>query len=383
MTKIFKYASLLMAAVMLLSCTGQQDGPDGGTDGGDQALVLSVDKNLIQAGEDVATLSLTLAGEPVTEGVTFFDGNNKVLDIADFKFSSETAGEFTLWAAYGTMNSNKVTIMVVATAIPPTPADSNPQSTNFKSRVLLAQFTGTECGNCPAMMNRIHPIIDDPVRGDDVVWAAFHSYNDTDPAYISTSKFFDIYGGGMPSLNLDFAKIIQNIPTYTSDNVWKDISDQNNSKKDVAAGIAVNAKLVDGQVVAKVTVKAAETAEYRVAGLLLEDGIKAAQTSATADWMSIHNACVRYVDGDYRALGYKLGSIEKGKTADYLFVWNLGTIWEKGKLDAKNWSAFVEENLRMAVYVVSTRKVNGQEAYYVNNAVYAEFNEETPFAYAN
>ena len=372
-----------MAAVMLLSCTGQQGGPDGGTDGGDQALVLSVDKNLIQAGEDVATLSLTLAGEPVTEGVTFFDGNNKVLDIADFKFSSETAGEFTLWAAYGTMNSNKVTIMVVATAIPPTPADPNPQSTNFKSRVLLSQFTGTECGNCPAMMNRLHPILDDPAKSNDVVWVACHSYNESDPAFIPSSKYADLYGGGFPSLNIDFAQVVLNYNSYTDATVWGFISEQNQSKKDIASGIAVNAKLVDGQVVAKVTVKAAETADYRVAALLLEDGLKANQASATADWMNIHNACIRYIDGDYKALGHKLGSIEKGKTADYLFVWNLDSIWEKGKIDATSWSAFVEENLRMAVYVVSTRKVNGQEAYYVNNAVYAEFNEETPFAYAN
>lgn len=381
MNSILKYASLLMAAVMLISCLGQTgDGPDGGTN--TQALLLSSDKNLIQAGEDVAVLTLTLDGTPVTEGVVFFDGNNNVLDIADFKFSTETPGEYSLWAAYGTMNSNTISITVVSTAIPETPADPSPESTDFKSRVLVAQFTGTGCPNCPAMMNRLHPILEDETKSDDVVWVACHSYNNDDPAYLPTGRFSDHFGGGFPSLNLDFAMKVLNYASYTSDTVWGFISEQNQSKKDVASGIAVNAKLVDGQVVAKVTVKAAATAEYRVGALLLEDGIKKTQSSATAEWMNTHDACIRYVDAGAQAYGYKLGTVEKGKTVDYLFVWNLGSIWEKATIESQAWDPFVEENLRMAVYVVTTKQDNGQSLTYVNNAVYANFNEETPFEYA-
>ena len=381
MTRIFKYASLLMAAVMLLSCSGQQD-TTGGTDNVGSDLHLSVDKNLIQAGEDVATLSLTLNGEPVTEGVTFFDSKNQVIDIADFKFSTEKAGEYVVWAAYGTMNSNQVTITVVATAIPSTPEDPNPESTSFKSRVLVSQFTGTGCPNCPAMMNRLHPILEDATKAEEIVWVACHSYNNDDPAFLPSSKFSDHYGGGFPSLNLDFVSKVLNYNSYTSETVWGFISDQNKTKKDVASGIAVNAKLVDGQVVAKVTVKAAETAEYRIGAMLLEDGIKKTQSSATADWMNTHDACIRYIDAGTKATGHKLATIEKGKTADYLFIWNLEDIWQKAKIESDSWDAFVLENLRMAVYVVSTMKINGQESYYVNNATYAEFNDETTFAYA-
>ena len=381
MKSIFKYASLLMAAVVLFSCSGQTgDGPDGGT--GNHTLLLSSDKNLIQAGEDVAVLTLTLDGAPVTEGVVFFDGNNNVLDIADFKFSTETPGEYTLWAAHGTTNSNKITITVVATAVPETPEDSAPESTEFKSRVLVSQFTGTGCPNCPAMMNRLHPILEDATKSDDIVWVACHSFNNDDPAYLPTGRYSDHFGGGFPSLNLDFAMKVLNYESYTSDTVWGFISEQNQSKKDVASGIAVNAKLVDGQVVAKVTVKAAETADYRVGALLLEDGIKKTQSSATADWMNIHDACIRYVDAGAQAYGHKLGSIEKGQTSDYLFVWNLDSIWEKAVVESQAWDPFVEENLRMAVYVVTTKQNNGQSLTYVNNAVYADFNEQTPFEYA-
>lgn len=381
MKRLFKYASLLMAAVMLLSCSGQQDST-GGIGDASSSLLLTSDKNLIQAGEDVAILSLTLDGVPVTEGVTFFNENNEVLDIADFKFSTETPGEYTLWAAYGALNSNKISIMAVATAIPPTPQDPQPENTNFKSRVLLSQFTGVNCGYCPQMMLKLHPVLEDKTMANELVWVACHSYSNGDVAYFPRAKYADILGGTFPSLNLDFTYKFENTSANDTEALIALINECNTSKKDLASGIAVNAKLVDGQVVAKVTVKAAETAEYRVGAMLLEDGLKQTQTSASEAWMHQHDACIRYIDAGGQAAGNKLGTIEKGKTADYLFIWNLDKIWSDANKAEKEWDAFVLENLRMAVYVVSTRKVNGQESYYVNNAVAAEFNKETPFEYA-
>ena len=75
--RIFKYASLLAAAVMLVSCQGQQ-GDDNNTDGPINGggitgkIELTVDKVLIQAdGTDYATLTVSLDGKAVefkTEG---------------------------------------------------------------------------------------------------------------------------------------------------------------------------------------------------------------------------------------------------------------------------------------------------------------------------
>ena len=104
MKRILSFASLLAAAVMLISCGGE-NGEEGGSVS-NKTLKLVSDKNLIQTfGGDYATLTLTLDGEPVTEGVTFFDGSNKVIEIPDFKFSSDKVGEFKIWANYGTYNS--------------------------------------------------------------------------------------------------------------------------------------------------------------------------------------------------------------------------------------------------------------------------------------
>ena len=75
MKSFFKYASLLAAAVMLISCQGTVDTGEGSTN--DKTLKLTTDKNLIQTFDgDYATLMLTLDGEVVTDGVTFFDGND-------------------------------------------------------------------------------------------------------------------------------------------------------------------------------------------------------------------------------------------------------------------------------------------------------------------
>ena len=112
--------------------------------------MLSVDKQIIQAGVDQAVLTVKFNGEEVKDGVILFDADNKVVDLgADFIFSTETIGEYSFWANYQTYNSNKVSVTVVATAVPETPADPQPESTSFVRRVLLTKITGAGCVACP------------------------------------------------------------------------------------------------------------------------------------------------------------------------------------------------------------------------------------------
>jgi hypothetical protein len=105
--------------------------------------------------------------------------------------------------------------------------------------------------------------------------------------------------------------------------------------------------------------------------------------------MNKHDACVRYIDaredsanGTERWYGFSLGKIEKGKTADYLFVWNLQDIWNDVNVPIAYWNEFVLENLRLAAFVTTTGEDDrGNQVYYINNAVNAAVNGETPFAY--
>ena len=65
MKRILSIASLLAAAVMLISCSGN-NGDDGGSVS-NKTLKLVSDKNLIQTfGGDYATLTLTLDGVPAS-----------------------------------------------------------------------------------------------------------------------------------------------------------------------------------------------------------------------------------------------------------------------------------------------------------------------------
>ena len=124
MKNIFKYASLLMAAVMLFSCHGTIDPEQGGEnpDGPSgkptpekptpEDLILRIisDRNLVQTNVDVATITVTLGDEFLTEGVTFYDKDFNVIEMPDFKFVAKKAGDHVIWANYGTYESDEITI---------------------------------------------------------------------------------------------------------------------------------------------------------------------------------------------------------------------------------------------------------------------------------
>lgn len=398
MKTIFKYASLLMAAAMLFSCHGTVDpvGPEPGPDPvepEDLELKITSDKNLIQTNVDEAAITVTLGDEVITEDVVFFDGNNKVIDIPGFKYVAKTAGDHVIWANYGTYNSNKVTIKALDMEIPATPADPKPASTEFKAKVLMTEFTTVGCTYCPNMKLVLHDLMADAEMADKIVFTACHSgiiEPTADPAYIKTSLDDFCQSTGFPSVNFDFY--------YTEGNYTKPVSEFksfvnqfHSFKEEVAAGIAVNSQVVDDRLIIKATVKAAETAEYRIGACLIEDGISAVQKGGMAEpWMNTHDGVMRYIDSKYGNnlyYGHLVGKIEEGKTADYLFDWNLGTIWSEGdrasQIYAKTgWDEFVMDNLHLVVFV-STKAADekGNEFYYVNNVIDCPINGQTPFEY--
>ena len=403
MKNIFKYASLLMAAAMLFSCHGTIDpetqdpepGPGPGPDPTPENLELKLtsDRNLIQTNVDVATLTVTLGDEVLTEGVSFYDVDFNEMSIPDFKFKASKAGDYVIVASYGTYISEKITVKAIDIEIPATPVDPKPSSTAFKTRVLLTEFTTVGCTYCPNMKLVLHELMDNEAMADKIVFTACHSGiidPTADPAYIKTTLDDFCQFPGFPSVNFDFY--------YTEGNYTKPVSefeslvDQFHSfKEDVAAGIAVNSQLLDNKLIIKATVKAAETGDYRIGACLLEDGISAAQKGGMAQpWMNTHDDVMRYIDSKYGNnlyYGHQLGKIEEGKTTDYLFDWNLDTIWAEGDRASQlygktGWDEFVMDNLHLVVFV-STRATDqkGNEFYYINNVIDCPINGETPFEY--
>lgn len=404
MKSIFKYASLLMAAVMLFSCQGtidpSQDGPGDGPDPVDPTptpenltLKLMSDRNLLQANVDVATLTVTLGDEVITEDVTIYDGDFKVVDLKDFKFVAPAAGDYVFWASYGTYNSEEISIRAIDVPIPETPADSKPESTSFKARVLMTEFTTTGCAYCPNMKTLLHNALEDASVADKVVLTACHSgliNGKPDPAFVKTTLDDFCNVSGFPNVNFDMYYSFGNYNVGTSE-MRGIIDDMYSAKEDVAAGIAVNSSVDGEKLLFKVTLKAAADGEYRVGAFLLEDGIYGVQSGGSAqDWMNTHDGVIRYIDSRYgkdQYFGHSVGKVEKGRTADYVFDWDLDVIWSEGALKGEQygnyyWDEFVMDNLHLVVFVSTLGTDDkGNQFYYVNNVIDCPVNGMTPYEY--
>lgn len=385
MKAIFRFASLLSAAVMLFaSCEGTTpEGPDtpGGNNTGNTSgeLVLSVDKQIIQAGVDQAVLTVKFNGEEVKDGVILFDADNKVVDLgADFIFSTETIGEYSFWANYKTYNSNKVYVTVVATAVPETPADPQPESTSFVRRVLLTKITGAGCVACPNVTAALRYFFygdgnkNNPHElADFVVKAEAHTYEGGyDPAQLSS--FYSV--SSWPTVIVDWAEYFVPSQSISSLSAIEQMVERRYAAEQAKAGIAVNSICENGSVTLKVCVKAAVGGQYRVGAWLLEDNIQGQQAGVAAGsenaWYHEFDDCIRIADsrlsaGDYA--GHKLGYIEAGKTAEKMFTWVLKDTW-------------VTENLKLCVFVSTTDETG--RMYLVNNVIKAPIDGATAYEYA-
>ena len=371
MKNLFKYASLLAAAVMLFSCGEKVE--DESVNEGESTLtnlyILS-DKDVIQSnGQDAATLKVYLDGVDVTAEAVIYNEKSEVIELQDGKFVAEADGEYKFWAQHGTyltftgklQNAELFTIKAISKAIPDAVEDTDTLNTSFVHRAFLTQYTGTGCGYCPYMIKIIRELMADNTIPGKAVLAAVHSYANSDPAYISAPKV-----SNYPYMHIDletgFSHTQGSGPLYSQVNSI--------AASDAKAGISVNPVLYeDGTLVIKASVKAAVDGEFRIGAWLLEDGIYGQQTdydSVGDASYSTHENCVRLIDSRYDGswVGKHLGSIKAGESLDKTFVMNVKRAWKK-------------ENLHVAV-IVSVKKGN---KFVVCNAIDCPIDAPTPFDY--
>lgn len=392
MKAIFRFASLLSAAVMLFaSCEDTTPvGPDvpneennGNTDVTKAELVLSIDKQIIQAGVDQAVLTVKFNDQELKDSVMFFDGNNKPINLGpDYIFSTETIGEYSFWANYKTYNSNKVSVTVVATPVPETPEDPQPENTSFVRRVLLTKITGAGCVACPNVTAALHyffhgnkdakPNPTEPHElADFIIKAEAHTYEGGyDPAQLSS--FYAV--SSWPTVIVDWAEYFVPSQSVSTLAAIEDMVERRYEAEEAKVGIAVNSICENGSVTLKVCVKAAVAGQYRVGAWLLEDNIQGQQSGVAAGsenaWYHEFDDCIRIADsklsaGDYA--GHKLGYVEAGNTAEKMFTWVLKDSW-------------VRENLELCVFVSALDETG--RMYLVNNVIKAPVNGVTPYEYA-
>ena len=374
LVSIFSAISLLalMSACTPTPVPGGDDKNDQ-TEGGSKPLgelTLTVDEPVIRAdGQSAATFTVMVGETVVTEGVQFYDGNDKPVELTDMKFTTTTAGTYSFWVSYKTKFSEKVEIVAMSAMVPVVPTDPQPSSTDFHRRSLLIQFTGTGCGYCPFMINIIRTLAADSAYSDKYVHAACHSYNDDDPASIQTNLPSAMSVGGYPScvFNLDKTTLFQ---ANVSPAAIKDFID---SEYEQGARVAVaGACVVDGsQLVLRAGIKAGTAGSYRLAAWVLEDGIVGKQRNyGAADEFGIgfdvHENCIRYIYGQNAAKDFtgKSFKLEEGETADMFVIFDMPSYW-------------VTENLHVVVFA----SAQDGTSYIVNNCVDIPVNSSAAYSY--
>ena len=384
MKLILKSASLLIAAVMLFSCGDVTPESTGGNNnsgnGGENTelpddltkdLVLTPDKTIIHAdGKDAVTFVVTLGDKVIKEGLIFSNEEGEIVNsVKDFKFVTSEVGEYQLRAEYKTKLSALVKIKALPMAIPESPVDPDAGNTSFSRRVMLTYFTGTDCPNCPRVKD-ILKSLGSTDYASKYITTTCHQYGAGDPAYFEGSLPGAMGVAGYPSITLNLkSSTTRPNSQITLERLKSEIDDELDNETE--AGVAANVIYKDGKVVVKAVVKAAVKGKYRVGAWLLEDGIKAPQSGAASQdenhYHNIHDESLRVADSKVSSLdwsGYALGTIDAGKTAEYVFAMDMKSNW-------------VAQNCHVVVFVTS---MSGN-SYYVNNVIDVKLNESVSFEY--
>ena len=350
-------------------------------------LTMEVDNTIIPINTGRATFTIKFNGKVVESGYKIYKNGTETKLPTDANkkpyFESKTTGTFSFSATYNITESTKeaITVQVINDAIPDRAEDPNPSSTSFKRRALVMQFTGTECPNCPYMIEPLENMAADANYKDKFVWTAIHTWNPTtDPAApcnsADQSALPHTYGiSGYPTVLVDIGTTIMayNNPALNLSNLQKAV---NNSVANAAsAGISATMTFDENNrvVTARVSVKAKDAKVYRVGMWLIEDNIKGKQSgSSTIEW---HDNAVRYVargaDGSANYIGYPLNegkAMSAGQVCDYVFSINISN--QSIKL----------ANCQLVFFVTTS---TGNSYTVVNSAVTKDLKTTLPFEYNN
>ena len=127
-----------------------------------------------------------------------------------------------------------------------------------------------------------------------------------------------------------------------------------------------NGMYVEGYIVLNATVKAAQTAEFRIGAWLLEDGIYAKQTNGTEEWMNTHDNAIRQRVDSESLSGLDLGSLAAGEKKDAAMSL---------KISSTKWN---RDNFKVMV-IVSAKNAKGQ--FDVANVAICPMNDVVAYDY--
>lgn len=321
-------------------------------------LEIIANKTIIKAdGVDEVEFSVFLNGEELFYGYTIICDN---IPIEGKRFNTTKQGKYTFVAIYDDIVSrNLAVIHSVDAIIPKKPSNFN---TAAKSLLTFMPF-----------------ISNDPVRYS---WAD-SLVKKIGENELTKDKFIKVTNPILPNNKWVFPKEFYNIKIgvasypyiafnherFSSSN-FEDaatclLQATYNLQKD-AVNVGINSILYEKTIVTRILLKAAVEGNYYVGAFLVEDNVEFIERATKYQY----DAVIRHIDcGDY-IIGNKVGHISKSDTKEHVFVWNLDNIREIYNASENNWGDFVNENLRVIVYVYSEDKNNnGLNKFQFNNVV--------------
>lgn len=358
--------------------------------GDGSGLTMEVDNTIIPINTGRATFTIKFNGKAVESGYKIYKNGTETKLPTDANkkpyFESKDTGTFTFYVTYNITESTKdkpISVQVINDAIPDRAEDPNPSSTSFKRRAMVMQFTGTDCGYCPYIIEPLETMAADAAYKDKFSWAAIHTFNSDDPAAPCNSSdytklsFAAAYGGisGYPTVLFDLTSQVGNLGSVAVNlaNLKKAVD--NSVANPASAGISATMTLDENNrvVTARVSVKAKDAKVYRVSMWVLEDKIRGNQNgSTTIQW---HDNALRYVargaDGSADYYGYPLNegkAMSAGQVCDYVFAVNIS-----------NQSVNLV-NCQLLFFVTTSV---GNSYTVVNSAVTKDLKTAMPFEYNN
>ena len=359
--------------------------------GDGSGLTMEVDNTVIPINTGRATFTIKFNGKVVESGYKIYKNGTETKLPTDANkkpyFVSKDTGTFTFYVTYNITESTKnkpISVQVINDAIPDRAEDPNPTSTSFKRRAMVMQFTGTNCGFCPYIIEPLETMAADAAYKDKFSWAAIHTFNDDDPAKPSNSAdatnlpdINGLYIRNYPTVVVDLGTLVVNSNNNIALNLANLKKAVDNSVANAAsAGISATMTFDENNrvVTARVSVKAKDAKVYRVSMWLIEDKINGLQNGSST--IKSHDNAVRYVargaDGSADYVGYPLNdgkTMNPGQVCDYVFSIKISD------------QSIKPANCQLALFV--TTSVGNNKYTVVNSAVTKDLKTALPFEYNN
>ena len=401
MKAISKLCSAIAAVAVMAACSEKEGGESIGAGINTKGVTITFDKSVIKAdGNDIVTFKAYYDGRDVSDQAKFYnivDGRPKRMN--DRIFATTEVGSYSFWATCNTGQSEQVTISAISKDIPAAASDDSPSNTSFVHRTFFNQYTAGTCIWCPYMTHLLHKSLKDGYE-DKVVLASIRS-GESGFAQVSNPS------SGLPYLHIDYSMGYDHqMASQAAVDRLRNLIDGVVAKPAVA-GISANTKYYeeDGQILVKVAVKAAVADEYNVGLWLMQDNVKEPQSfkdEANANaldgtWKpgpnnpyNYHNNSVRVAESRYLGahVGYPLGMLQVGQTAEWIFLVNVNLGAGKdtngdevvNHHDGSWWAGKTKVNLEELHFAAFVTNHKGN-IYTVVNAIDFPYNGSVSFEY--